>query len=112
MEVDPKRFGELVEQALDGLPADIGRMLDNVVVLVDDDSPPGPLFGLYEGVPLTGRGEYGGVLPDRVTLFRQTICSRCPDEAAVAEQVRVTVVHELGHHVGIDDERLHELGWG
>lgn len=112
MEVGAQRFGELVEQALDGLPADIGRMLDNVVVLVDDDSPPGPLFGLYEGVPLTGRGEYGGVLPDRVTIFRQTICARCADEAAVAEQVRVTVVHELGHHVGIDDERLHELGWG
>ncbi len=107
------RFEELVAEALDGIPPELGRLMENVVVTVDHDSPPGGLLGLYEGIPLTGRYAYGDmVLPDRITVFRRAICAACADEAEVVEQVRVTVVHEVAHHFGIDDARLEELGWG
>jgi predicted Zn-dependent protease with MMP-like domain len=84
-----------------------------VVVSVRDRPPIPGLLGLYEGVPLTAREDYGGlVLPDRITVFRLPICARCRTEEEVVEQVRITVVHEVAHHFGIDDARLHELGWG
>jgi predicted Zn-dependent protease with MMP-like domain len=82
-------------------------------VVIDDDSPPGGLFGVYQGIPLTERDNYGGmVLPDRITIFRRTICASCDTEAEVVAQVRTTVLHEVGHHFGITDRRLEDLGWG
>lgn len=114
VDVGPERFAQLVEEALDGIPESLGRRMDNVALFVDDEAPPGRLFGLYQGVPLTSRDAYGiGVsMPDRITIFRRTICSACASEDEVREQVRVTVIHEVAHHFGIDDARLDELGWG
>jgi predicted Zn-dependent protease with MMP-like domain len=112
VEVTAERFEELVADALDSIPPELGRYIDNVAVFVDD-RPPGHLYGLYEGVPLTRREAYGGlVMPDRITIFRQTICQTCATEADVVEQVRKTVVHEVAHHFGISDNRLRELGYG
>ena len=109
-----RRFEELVAAALDLIPAPLARAMDNVVVLVDDRHADDPhLLGLYEGVALTDRtGDYAGVLPDRITLYRDAILDVCDDEDDVVREVAVTVVHEVGHHFGIDDDRLHELGWG
>ena len=112
VEVPPERFAELVAEALDGLPPELGRLMENVAVVVNDTSPPGSMLGLYEGIPLTERYEYGGMaMPDRITVFRRAICAVCDDDEEVVEQVRVTVVHEVAHHFGITDERLDELGW-
>jgi predicted Zn-dependent protease with MMP-like domain len=112
IDVPPERFGELVAEALDDLPPELGRLMENVAVVVNDTSPPSGLLGLYEGIPLTERYEYGGfALPDRITIFRRAICAVCHAEDEVTEQVRVTVVHEVAHHFGIDDDRLDELGW-
>src|SRR5258708_12488055 len=87
-------------------------MMRTVAVLVEHNPGPRGLLGLYEGVPLTSRtSSYAGVLPDRITIFRHAICAICLTEAEVADQVRKTVVHEVGHHFGISDERLEELGW-
>ncbi len=111
IEVPPERFEELVADALDGIPSQLGALMDNVWVQVDDRSAPG-LLGLYEGVPLTERQAYGGmVMPDKITIFRRSICRVCDSEEEVVEQVRTTVVHEVAHHFGIDDRRLAELGW-
>ena len=113
VDVLPERFSELVAAALDGIPAQLGTMMENVAVVVDDDSPPGDLLGVYQGIPLTERGDYGGMaLPDRIVIFRQTIVSSCHTAEDVVAQVRTTVLHEVGHHFGIDDRRLEELGWG
>ncbi len=116
MDVDAARFEELVGEALDGLPAELGRQMRNVAVVVEDDSDElengGILLGLYEGVPLTQRdANYTGYLPDRITIYRHPICAISADEAEVVRQVRITVVHEVAHHFGIDDARLTELGW-
>ncbi len=106
------RFEQLVEEALTLLPLELARLMDNVVVFVDE-SHPEELLGLYEGIPLTERDDYGyGELPDSVTIYRRGICAVCGDEEQVIEEVAVTVVHELAHHFGIDDDRLTELGWG
>jgi len=110
-----RRFEELVGDALDLVPEELMRLLDNVVVLVEDDPPSGDphLLGVYEGYALTERGvDYAGVLPDRITIFRRPILSICQTEDDVVDEVAVTVVHEIAHHFGIDDERLHQLGWG
>ncbi|HVM07404.1 MAG TPA: metallopeptidase family protein [Acidimicrobiales bacterium] len=114
IDLGPERFAELVTEALDEIPEELGRMMDNVGVFVDDRSPPGSLFGLYEGIPLTNRDNYGigVVMPDRITIYRQTICAACSSEDEVRNHVRVTVIHEVAHHFGIDDDRLDELGWG
>jgi predicted Zn-dependent protease with MMP-like domain len=107
-------FEDLVATALDGLPPAIAAMVDNVVVVVEDEHPDEPgLLGLYEGVPLTERdGSYGLMtMPDQITVFRRPICRRCRTEDEVVDEVRTTVVHELGHHVGIEEDRLDELGW-
>jgi predicted Zn-dependent protease with MMP-like domain len=107
------RFEALVAEALDGIPESLARRIDNVVVGVQDDSRGGNLLGLYEGIPLTRREQYGGLaMPDRITIFRRPILARCRTEADVVQQVRITVVHEVAHHFGISDARLHELGWG
>jgi predicted Zn-dependent protease with MMP-like domain len=112
IQVDEESFGALVEQALDSIPPELGRLMRNVAVVVEDMGSSPNLLGLYEGVPLTARTTaYGGVLPDRITIYRFPILRRCRDLDDVVRQVRITVVHEVGHHFGIDDDRLHELGW-
>jgi predicted Zn-dependent protease with MMP-like domain len=115
VEVDEDTFEELVEAALDGIPHELGRLIENVVVIIEDGRPDSGLLGLYRGVPLTARdGGYGlGLtMPDRITIYRLPICARCSTHEEVVEQVRITVVHEVAHHFGIDDHRLTELGWG
>jgi predicted Zn-dependent protease with MMP-like domain len=112
IEVEPGRFEEMVVDALDGLPEDLGRLMSNVAVTVEHRPGPPGLLGLYEGIPLTSRTTwYAGVLPDRITIYRQAICAICRSEEEVADQVRRTVIHEVAHHFGIDDARLRELGW-
>jgi predicted Zn-dependent protease with MMP-like domain len=112
VDVPPERFADLVTEALDDIPPDLGKLMDNVAIFIDEDSPPRGLLGRYEGIPLTRREAYGGlVMPDRITIFRRAICAMCRDEDEVRRQVRVTVVHEIAHHFGIDDARLDELGW-
>ncbi len=109
-----QRFSELVAEALDELPAELAAAMDNVVVLVEDRNDDDPhLLGLYEGVALTSRTtQYAGVLPDRITLYQDTLLDVCDSEEEVRREVTVTVVHEIAHHFGISEERLHELGWG
>jgi predicted Zn-dependent protease with MMP-like domain len=115
-------FYELVERALGGLPPELSELLDNVAIVVDDwpdystplvaDGPDETLYGLYEGVPLTQRGAgYHGMLPDKITIFRGPL-ERDFSRWELEEQIRITVVHEIAHHFGIDEERLEELGWG
>ena len=114
-------FYELVEQALEGLPLELSRLLDNVAIVVDDwpdystplmaGGAEETLYGLYEGVPLTERGSgYYGFLPDRITIFRGPL-ERDFATRDLEEQVRITVVHEIAHYFGFDEERLEELGW-
>ena len=114
VEMSRERFEELVGEALDELPAEFLRAMDNVVVLVEPRHPEDPeLLGLYEGVALTDRtSDYGGVLPDRITLYRDALVEMCADEDELRDEVAVTVVHEIAHHFGIDDATLHRLGWG
>ncbi|WP_198141743.1 MULTISPECIES: metallopeptidase family protein [unclassified Micromonospora] len=114
MEMSRERFEELVGEALDEVPEELLRLMSNVVILVEDHPPPGEdLLGLYEGHALTERGwDYAGVLPDRILIYRHPILRICDTEEDVVDEVAVTVVHEIAHHFGIDDERLHDLGWG
>ncbi|HUR78751.1 MAG TPA: metallopeptidase family protein [Acidimicrobiales bacterium] len=118
VDVSPARFAALVGDALDSIPDDIASKMENIAVVVDDFAPPGRLLGLYEGVPLTNRANYGQgsagggmIMPDRVTIFRRSICAICTTDQEVVDQVRLTVIHEVGHHFGLSDDRLHELGW-
>ncbi len=108
-------FELAVSDALDLIPPELAAQIDNVVVLVEDDPPEGEpdLLGVYDGTPLTERGEWWamGSLPDRITIFRNPTLAICEDRDEVVEEVAVTVVHEIAHHFGIDDARLHELGW-
>ena len=108
------RFEHLVGEALDSLPDNLGRAMENVYVTVEDHDPNWHLLGLYEGVPLTKRGPigYGAVMPDHITLYQDTISHLCSTEDEVREWVRRTVIHEVAHHFGISDPRLKELGWG
>lgn len=119
---DNSDFHELVERALDGLPPEISDLLENVAIVVDDwpdystplvrDHPDDTLYGLYEGVPLTQRGAgYYGALPDKITIFRGPLERDFPPEE-LEEQVRITVIHELAHHFGFEEDRIEELGWG
>lgn len=112
IDVDPERFEMMVSEALDGIPAELGELMSNVAVTVQHGSGPPGLLGLYRGVPLTRRSSfYAGVLPDRITIYRLAICALCVSDSDVVEQVRRTVIHEVGHHFGIGDARLRELGW-
>ncbi|MFI7586183.1 metallopeptidase family protein [Spongisporangium articulatum] len=110
-----ERFEELVSDALDSVPEELTRMMNNVVILVEDDPPPGEddLLGLYEGTPLTERDSFwaAGSLPDRITIYRNPTLAVCDTEEDVVDEVGITVVHEIAHHFGISDERLHALGW-
>lgn len=114
-------FDAAVQQALAEIPAEIRFEMENVTLFTQDDYIPGPddhpdtvLLGLYEGTPLTERGSWWetGSLPDRITIFRNPILEICSTREEVIHEVKVTVVHEIAHHFGIDDARLHELGWG
>jgi predicted Zn-dependent protease with MMP-like domain len=115
LEMTRDAFEELVGDALDQIPVELTRLMDNVAVFVEDE--PGPddpeLLGLYEGIPLTERGEwYAGALPDRITIYMGPTLRICETADDVVEEVATTVVHEVAHHFGIEDARLHELGWG
>jgi predicted Zn-dependent protease with MMP-like domain len=109
--VDVDTFESLVADALATIPDQLRAEMENVAIIIDDESPPGPLYGLYEGVPLTKRGNYAGANPDRITLFLATICRSPTTPEELASRVRVTLLHEVGHHFGIGEKRLHELGW-
>lgn len=118
---DQRTFEDLVAEAIDSLPDDIARMLSNVEVVVEDEPPleftkdlprNTTLLGHYHGIPLTNRGYYDRALPDKISIYQGPITrvARTPDR--IRAQVRKTVLHEIGHHFGIDEDRLHELGWG
>lgn len=114
MEMTRDEFEALVGDALDRIPAELAKLMDNVAVFVEEEPDPGDpdLLGLYEGTPLTERGEwYAGVLPDRITVYLGPTLRICETREQVVQEVTTTVIHEVGHHFGIDDERLHELGW-
>lgn len=110
--VPEARFEALVGDALDDVPERLWKHFDNVVVLIEDRHEDEPsLLGIYEGIPLTERDEYAGAMPDMIRIFRLALCDTCADEQELIDQVYITIVHEFAHHLGIDDERLHELGW-
>jgi predicted Zn-dependent protease with MMP-like domain len=113
VDVPRERFEELVADALDEIPDELLQMMDNVAVVVREGTEGSRLLGLYDGIPLTERdaGYDGMVVPDRISIFRRPILAMCADEDEVVAQVRITVIHEVAHHFGIDDERLHTLGW-
>lgn len=115
MTLTPEEFEDAVSDALDSIPSALTQMMDNVVILVEDDPPPEDpnLLGLYEGVPLTERDTgWAGVLPDSITIFRNPLTALCGTREELVEQITITVVHEIAHHFGIDDDRLNALGWG
>ncbi|MBK9741300.1 MAG: metallopeptidase family protein [Actinobacteria bacterium] len=114
MDVTRDEFEVLVGEALDQIPDELARLMSNVVVLVEDHSPPGQnLLGLYFGVPLTERGQtYAGMLPDTIHIYRLPILRQCRTREEVVEQVRITVLHEVAHHFGFGEDRIHELGYG
>jgi predicted Zn-dependent protease with MMP-like domain len=112
MELSRDEFEDLVAEALDTIPPELTAHMRNVVIVVEDDAPERGLLGLYQGVPLTERGDwYGGVLPDHISIYRNEILRICDTREDVVEEVRITVVHEIAHHFGIDDGKLHELGY-
>lgn len=116
IDMDRDRFEALVEHALDGIPDELAAHVSNVVVLVEDEPPegePDDLLGLYEGIALTERESWNGGIqfPDRIFIFRNPLLDYCDSEEQLVEEVRVTVVHEVAHHFGIDDDRLHDLGY-
>lgn len=108
------RFEELVGDALDLIPQALTRAMDNVVVLIEPRNEEDPhLLGLYHGIALTERdSHYGGSLPDTITVYRDALLEICADEQEVVDEVAVTVIHEIAHYFGIDEQRLHQLGWG
>lgn len=119
--LSPDEFADAVTEAIDSIPADIRAEMDNVAIFIQDDyvraatdNPHLTLLGLYEGTPLTERTSWwaAGSLPDRITIYREPILAICRTREQVVHQVTVTVVHEIAHHFGISDARLHELGWG
>ncbi len=121
-EMSDAEFEQAVGDALDLIPDELARLMRNVAVLVADepDEPDEPvegspeLLGLYEGVPLTERDGWwdAGSLPDRITIYKGPLTRLCEDRGDLLDEIAVTVVHEVAHHFGIDDARLHELGWG
>jgi predicted Zn-dependent protease with MMP-like domain len=106
-------FERLVAEAMDAIPEPFAAALDEVAVVVEDHAPPGmrPLYGLYIGVPLTEGGMPSGVLPARIAVYMHPLLDHFPDEQAMVEQVRITVLHELGHHLGFDEDQLEDLGY-
>jgi predicted Zn-dependent protease with MMP-like domain len=114
MEMDADAFEDLVSHELDRLPDDMVDGLDNVIFVVEDVPEDGSLdlFGLYDGLALTERDRYGlGELPDRIIVYRRPHLDACDDLDQLRDEVHTTLVHEIAHYYGIDDQRLHELGW-
>ncbi|MDR1386128.1 MAG: metallopeptidase family protein [Propionibacteriaceae bacterium] len=115
VDITDDEFEELVAEALDSIPTDFWDRVDNLVVLIEPEPPESDpeLLGLYDGIPLSERdSSYGAVLPDRVLIFRGPLRRMAFDKADLAEQVAITVVHEIGHFFGFEDDDLDELGWG
>ena len=105
-------FEDEVRAALDGLPSHIAAALRNVAVVVEDEHPDDPdLFGLYEGIPLPERGDVAGALPDTITIYRRPLEDSYPDPSELRDEIRITVLHELGHYFGLDEDRIAELGY-
>ena len=114
MEIDEAEFEELVSRALDGVPAELSSLMDNVVVLIEAEPPAEEpdILGLYDGVPLTERdSNYTFLAPDRIFVYRGPLLRMCESAEELVEEVRITVVHEVAHHFGIDDDALHDLGY-
>ena len=107
------QFEQVVADSLDSLDENLIRLMENVIVVVEDRNPDEPdILGLYEGVPLTERESYGFLdLPDRVSIYRLALCEMCESREELLDEIRTTVIHEVAHHCGIDDDRLEELGW-
>lgn len=113
-DIDEDQFEALVVEALEQIPESLQGLMANVALFIEDDAPAHEphLLGLYDGIPLTERGDnYAGALPDRIMIFRKPILAICHDEADVIREVGITVVHEIAHHFGIDDDRLDQLGY-
>jgi predicted Zn-dependent protease with MMP-like domain len=117
-----EEFEQMVADALDEIPPELGNEMENVAVVVEEwptrrqlarVGAGGTLLGLYEGIPITKRGpmSYSGVAPDRITIFRGPLTRLARDDADLARRVRVTVLHEVGHYFGMSDDRLREMGW-
>ena len=114
IEMGADEFEGYVNEALDSIPDELIDLLDNCIIVIADDAPPEDpeLLGLYAGIPLTERGvSYGGVLPDTISIFRNPTLAICDTVEDVIDEVHITVVHEIAHFFGIDDDRLHELGY-
>jgi predicted Zn-dependent protease with MMP-like domain len=114
VDLSPERFAELVEEAFAAIPMELTNLLDNVALFIEDDPPADDpdLLGYYDGIALTERDTtYGGVLPDRIVVIRSSTLAICDTEEDVVDEVGITVAHEIAHHFGIDDDRLHELGY-
>ena len=114
MDIGEEDFYALVEEALATLPEELLDDLENVAIVVEDEPEDGSeILGVYEGTALTERdSSWFGMLPDRVVLFRGPLSRMCEDEDDLFEEIAITLVHEIGHYHGIDEKRLHELGWG
>ena len=105
-------FDDHVAAALDELPAEIAAALVNVAVVVEDEHPEDPdLFGLYQGIPLPERGDDAGLLPDKISIYRIPLEESFPEPDELREEIRITVLHELGHYFGLDEDRIAELGY-
>ncbi len=113
VQMSPAEFEDLIAEALDLIPREFTEAMDNVVILVEDRHPTQNLYGLYHGVALTSRtSQYSGHLPDTITIYRRPILAHAHNLDEARQQVATTVIHEIAHHFGIDDDRLDELGWG
>ena len=111
--VGSHRFEQLVADVIDALPPELGAMMHNVAVVIEDRHSTEDLLGLYEGIPLTEREAYGSFeMPDKISIYRLPLCEMCTDETELAAEIEVTVIHEVAHHFGIDDDSLHTMGWG
>ena len=105
-------FDDVVREALDSLPPDIASGLRNVAIVIEDEDPSDPdLYGIFEGIPLTEGGPAPGELPNRIAIFRRPLEADFDDVDELREEIRITVLHELGHYFGLDEERLSELGY-
>jgi predicted Zn-dependent protease with MMP-like domain len=114
IEVSDDDFEDLVDRGLRLIPRQLLDSLDNVAIVIEDHNDEDPsILGLYHGVALTERSvEWPTFLPDKISIYKDALCRYCSTHEQLVEEVAVTVVHEIGHHFGIDDARLHELGWG
>ncbi len=114
LDISAEEFEAYVDDAIASVPVALLDLVENCILVIEDDPPAdGPyVLGFYQGVPLDRRGhDYSGVLPDRILIFRHPLMRICRTPEELREQVRITVVHEIGHFFGLDDARLHELGY-